>query len=660
MSISQLKKVTIVGHSSERDIFIKKLQCLALLHIEKVADSAMSELKKKNFLLETEVDHKLEFLNKILKLHAAYDDKKNTLQNILHPYDYMTRGEYSNLVYDFQPSQVEEKLTAYQKQLQEIERENRDLKNLKDNLEPWKIVDETPADFGETIYSFSVLGVAKADKKERTSSFYEISTVAEGKSSTLIMVAALKDEKAALKDFLAKIDFKELSYLDKNISIKNNYSEVCQKLKDNLLTEREIVKNIKSLLQDIKKIKALIHYYESLQNRSKLAEKWVSEENYFVLNGWLRARDADNFKKIINEFTSIEVNFDNPKVKDKPPVDLQSNKIFQPFRLITRLYSYPAYYAYDPTAATAIFFALFLGICITDAAYGVLMFAASLVLYFFIKKFKDFSELLAWGALFSILAGVLTGGYFGDLATSRLGHEYSFIAKLLWFDPFREPLVFFRLVLGLGVLHVLTGLTLGVISSLKMKDYAAAIYDNFCWIVLLVSLIVLLFSSDYSVKMGLVAAAEPLVSEAGQLPAKISAVFSAFLIFLFSAREQASWGWRIFLGMLRLLILNGFFSYVADILSYIRLMALGMVTAGIAMAINNISQVIWEIPVVGVTLAIAVFASGHLFNIFISVLSGFVHTLRLQYVEFFSKFFISGGRPFKPFSESARYVKFIG
>jgi V/A-type H+/Na+-transporting ATPase subunit I len=159
--------------------------------------------------------------------------------------------------------------------------------------------------------------------------------------------------------------------------------------------------------------------------------------------------------------------------------------------------------------------------------------------------------------------------------------------------------------------------------------------------------------------MSLVTSNTPIINKMFILPALIISTISALLIIMFSARDQKSLVWRLFIGLLRLFILNGFFSYLADVLSYIRLMALGMVTSGIAMAINNIAIIVSDIHFLGMGLAVVVLILGHLFNIAISLLSGFVHTLRLQYVEFFSKFFIAGGKPFIAFSESEKFVKFI-
>ncbi|RKX66424.1 V-type ATP synthase subunit I, partial [candidate division TA06 bacterium] len=151
-------------------------------------------------------------------------------------------------------------------------------------------------------------------------------------------------------------------------------------------------------------------------------------------------------------------------------------------------------------------------------------------------------------------------------------------------------------------------------------------------------------------------ASKPLLP-AGIIPtAEIIILIASVDIILFSNRHEKSWGFRIFLGILNLTIVSGLTSYLGDLLSYIRLVALGLVTAGIAVAINKIAFMALGIPVIGIVFTILILVGGHLFNIAINALGGFVHSLRLQYVEYFSKFFIGGGIPFSPLKRETKHI----
>ncbi len=227
----------------------------------------------------------------------------------------------------------------------------------------------------------------------------------------------------------------------------------------------------------------------------------------------------------------------------------------------------------------------------------------------------------------------------------------------MWFDPMKDPMVFFRLVLFLGTVHITAGMFLGLFSNIRIREYLSALVDNGSWIIILLSLLYLFFSTDLCIKTGLVSGNVPPFSGMFSNAAITLTAVSSCLIVLFGARDEESVFFRFFVGFLKLIVLSGIFSYLGDILSYIRLMALGMVTAGIAMAINTIVFMTADIPYAGYIIAVIIFAIGHTFNLAINLLGGFVHTLRLQYVEFFSKFFTGGGVEFKPLSYSGKYRK---
>jgi len=213
--------------------------------------------------------------------------------------------------------------------------------------------------------------------------------------------------------------------------------------------------------------------------------------------------------------------------------------------------------------------------------------------------------------------------------------------KMVWFDPFEKPMMFFGLALALGYFQIQIGLLIALVHNLKRKDYIAAVCDKLTWLVMLNSLV--LFA----------------VGKAGVLSPEIGKFFGmlafvpAAVILLFSHRE-GSWAGRIGMGAYNLF---STIFYVGDVLSYLRLMALGMVTAGIAMAVNVIAKISLDIPYgIGVVVMILILVGGHGFNLAMSGLGAFVHTLRLQYVEFFPKFFVGGGKQFEPLSKEYKHI----
>jgi V/A-type H+-transporting ATPase subunit I len=277
--------------------------------------------------------------------------------------------------------------------------------------------------------------------------------------------------------------------------------------------------------------------------------------------------------------------------------------------------------------------------------------------------------MLIFCSILTVIAGALTGGWFGDMV-----QKYTFFnggtpevadtvfeklrLSMMWFDPLKKPMYFFNISLALGYLQIIFGVFIGFVHKLKRGEKAAAIFDHLSWFVWLNCLLVFGLSVYFS---GELAKQEiygdkflwliPSLERLGVI-APIVAVIPAAMILLFSERE-GNWGARIGMGFYNL------FStvfYVGDVLSYIRLMALGMVTAGFGMAVNEITRSTMELGGIWWVVAGIIFVGGHVFNIANSALSSFVHSMRLQFVEFFTKFMSGSGKQFEPLKQRYRYI----
>ena len=330
----------------------------------------------------------------------------------------------------------------------------------------------------------------------------------------------------------------------------------------------------------------------------------------------------------------------DPAPDEEAPVDLQNIKAFRPFEMITSLYGMPGKKDLDPTPYLAPFFAVFFGLCLTDAGYGLILLIGSLIgLKFLGRGAAKLMTVLAIGGGMAIILGAITNGYFGD-SVDKLGWPWlmnmrDYLVSNFGFDPMKSPMTFFALAVILGYCQLMFGLLIALVHNLRQKDFIAALGDQVTWLCLLNGILLMTLA-----KIGMF------------VPSQLAPVFKIVAItgalgLVFGSQREGGIGERLGMGFYNLF--SAIF-YLGDVLSYLRLMALGLVTAGIAMAVNVIAGIAWEIPVVGFIVAGAVLVGGHLVNLLLSTLSAFVHTLRLQYVEFFPKFFSGGGTEFSPFA----------
>jgi V/A-type H+-transporting ATPase subunit I len=284
-------------------------------------------------------------------------------------------------------------------------------------------------------------------------------------------------------------------------------------------------------------------------------------------------------------------------------------------------------------------------LCLTDAGYGLVLLIGSLIgIKLLGRGAAKLLGVLAIGGGAAVVLGAITSGYFGN-APQVLGWPWLIGLRdyllQFGFDPFKSPMTFFILAIILGYVQIMVGLFIGLIHNLRRKDFVAASCDHLTWILLLNSIVVISLA-----KIGMLPT----------WPAPICLVLlstAAVGIVLGSQREGGR-GERLGMGLFNLF--SAIF-YLGDVLSYLRLMGLGLVTAGIAMAVNLIAGLAWKMPIVGAVAGVFVLIVGHIGNLLLSSLSAFVHTLRLQYVEFFPKFFMGGGAEFRPFARVWKYTK---
>ncbi|NLL37112.1 MAG: V-type ATP synthase subunit I [Fretibacterium sp.] len=428
---------------------------------------------------------------------------------------------------------------------------------------------------------------------------------------------------------------------------KEELARVLSVQKETLTKEEQIADELRAIADEwMPTVQKLSDYWISLSNRYRAF--CASDETGRTLRTlfWVPEESVASLQKEIEAVAPTTALFlSDPGPDDSPPSRLENGELIRPFNILTNLYSSPAYGQTDPTPLLAPFFFVFFGMSLGDAGYALVVGGAIALLFRKYRKIpaavKDFILLFAFCTVSTLIYGIISGSFFGDFIDVFLKPLAPIKNLFVLVDPMKDPMQVLGISLLLGIIHLMFGLLIAAYDNIRTQNYLDALGDNISWFLLIVGLC--LFGASVG----------GMVSEDVGLTGKIMSVIGTLLVFWYAGREKKGILSKIFSGLLALYGVTG---YLGDILSYSRLLALGFGSAVIGMIINLLGGMSASIPYVGWLVAVIVIAGGHLFSILVNILGAFVHPLRLQYVEFFGKFYSGGGTPYTPLSLSREYV----
>jgi V/A-type H+-transporting ATPase subunit I len=382
------------------------------------------------------------------------------------------------------------------------------------------------------------------------------------------------------------------------------------------------------------------------RDRAEAVLKGEQTEQVVVTSFWVPSNMVREIEKILVPYGELtDISFSDPEGDDTPPTLLSNKKFAVPVEPLIDMYGSPAYGGFDPTAVVAPFFYAFFGICFGDAGYGLLI--ASLLIALLMKKkitgtLRKFLMILIIGNVCALIFGALTFSWFGDsISAFPFLKVLMPLQKLQILDPMGDPMTMLGVSLVFGFVQIIFGLSIAFRENIRKGDKVAAYADQGGWIVFLCGLVLLGLSSGGMIPLPEKACA--MIAAAG-----------ALILVATQGRSKESVLGKIFSGVMSLYNVT---SYLGDLLSYSRLLALGLGSAAVGMVINMLANLVApSLHGFGVLIGLLIFVLGHLFSMAVNLLGAFVHPLRLQYVEFFSKFYEASGEEFAPFAISTQYV----
>lgn len=387
------------------------------------------------------------------------------------------------------------------------------------------------------------------------------------------------------------------------------------------------------------------------RDREQSKEALAHTNTAFLLTGWVREDMTEKVRREIEKITDVYyLVFEDPSEGDAVPTVLKNSRLITPYEAVTNLYSLPAYGTIDGTPLMAPFYFIFFGMMLSDTVYGAVLALGAWAFLKYIKPrgmMENLAKVLLMGGISTIFMGLLFGTCAGVswpviFRGTALENTFPII------DSSADPIAMLALCAAMGIIQMFYAVFIAAYSCIKHRDWAGAIVDNLSWVFIITGLLLMAAPS-----LGLPAA----LGTAG----KWMAIGFAAVVLLFAGRSKKNVAGRLMSGAGKLYDVT---SWLGDVLSYARIFALGLSTGVIGLVLNTLC---WDmlfasfkgnpvLMVVGFIIVTVLSVALHAFMMAISTLGCFVHSARLQYVEFFGKFYEAGGKAFKPLRYETKYV----
>jgi len=650
VSIARMKKLSVIGLTSSQNELMEKLMTLGVVEItdqeEKLSDSQWREIVVRDTDEKTvaEYEGQIARVSQALDMIEKYSSGKKPLLRTKKP---ITLQEFQKVLEG--ERQIEESIAQIiALAARQVELTNAINKTvaLKLSLLPWLEYDLPLEEQGtkttDLLLSVAPVAVDVDQLKNELAEKAPASVTELIHSDTeqhYFWIVCLKTEHNEVDEVLRTYSFSQVHLGNLTGTAKENVSALEKKVEELAVAKCQVEDSIRSYEAEKGNLEIFFDKLNILKDRAAIRQNLLVTKKTFYLDGWVPARATEKVSNLLIEM-GCYYQIEDPAKDEETPVLLLNGGFSTPFEAITKLYSLPDSRSIDATPFFALSFAIFFGMMLGDAAYGVIM---AVLTGFILKKYKlegmkyQMIKMFFYCGISTIFWGAMFGSWFGDIVTvvARTFFQAEVTIPALWFFPLDEPMKLLIFCFILGGIHLFVGMGLNAWLSIKDGRYWDAIFDVGLWYLLLIGITLLLV---------------------GVVPelAKWMAIIGVVGILLTAGRNNKGIG-KIIGGFTSLYNITG---YLSDVMSYSRLLALGL-ASGVIASVVNIMGSLGGAGIKGILLMTIAFVIGHTYNFLINGLGSFVHSCRLQYVEFFGKFYVSGGKAFQPFCENTRYVDIL-
>lgn len=632
-----MKHLRLLGMESEREALLKAMQEMECVEISSIDGS--EEALKSGFAkpddkaLMSAQEASRAYRTALASLDRFAPEKKGMFRKRQG----VSRAAFFSAESEENARTAAETINKDTRRLGEIESERTKNEALRATLAPWLTVDVPlgGADGALSVF-FGTVGLnvtndalkALADSLDGLLTWQQASS---DRSLRYLLVMCHGSVKERALSALRDLGFSTVSFRGMTGTAKENDKALAENLAALEKERQEIEQRIAGLGG---KREALLEASDRAAitlRREEAKSRLVGTDKAFLLEGWLPADRCAEIEKTLKPFTcAIETREPTEDEYPQVPVQLKNNKLTRPLNMVTEMYSLPAYGTLDPNPLMAPFFILFYGIMMADMGYGLLMMIASVIIS---KKYRpkgtsgELFSLLGLCGISTFIMGALTGGFFGDFLTQLVAivSPGTVFALPKLFDPLDDLTMILIGSMALGMVQIVTGMAISLIEKCKRKKFLDAFFEEITWWTVFIGIALLALGKGAAV------------------------LYVGCALVLLGPIVQGK-GWGKLTGVFGSLY-NHVTGYFGDILSYTRLMALMLAGSVIAQVFNMLAAMPGN-----VIAFIIISMLGNAMNFGLNLLGCYVHDLRLQCLEFFNKFYVDGGKPFRPMTLDTEYV----
>lgn len=646
MAIVKMSKFNLFVFSEDKDDLLHELQKFKYIHFQNLNSERIEKETGQPTTVGQKVleklDEEIRNVNFSINTLKKYETRKTGLKAIKSGTPVVAWNDLEEKVQAIDYVRLCDELNEAVQQLETVKNNWNQLNKKVTQLKPWLPLEFPPEQVASLKQCNAIFGTVPKKGKEKLVeelereeyTYWKI--INEDKNNAYIFVISHIDDREKVNEILNNHPFtsEQLAYVKTPSEEMNKLIELIEE-KNKEMTCLE--NSLKNQVCHLEEFELVYEYLMMKRTRFTITDYFISTERGKMIEGYIPSALTTKFVKLLHKNLGQNYYLDIREASEDDsnvPIILDNSKFAGAFESLTEMYALPKYNEIDPTPLFCFFYGIFFGMMVADVGYGLLLLIGTfwaLKRLHLTDKQKSFVRFFYYLSFFTIFWGAVYGSFFGDII--------SLPALIHATEQFNFVLV---LSIAMGIFHIFFALGVQGYIHIKNGKLLDALFDVGFWYLTLSGGMIYLLSMFVSIS--------PLFKQF----ALVTMILGMGGILLTGGRKSKGIGGKIGAGLYSL---YGISSYIGDFVSYSRLMALGLSSAFIASAINMIVGMLFKMGFLGVAFGIVVFLVGQVFNLFLSLLGSYVHTIRLTYVEFFGKFYEGGGIPFKPFRSQSKYIQ---